>query len=368
MSCAEGDEGFIYEGTADYEVETLDLDSAAATRDVQVMLNLANPAAAFRWWRMPADGVGLARMEFVINNHIKVHPMALVRFDSLKDEAAKAPDRRTDQGYEDKTAAILSTSWRGAWRASQPLFHPKPVIVRMSDFKTNEYANLIGGARVRAGRGESRCSASAAHRAIIRRATGRVSRSNAARSSGCAMRWASRMSIMMIPFCRSTIEADRVLEVMADNGLKRGENGLKVYVMCEIPSNVILASEFAERFDGFSIGSNDLTQLTLGVDRDSGELAELFDEQDAAVKWMIESVITARTVPAPRSVFAGKRRATTRNSPSSWSLAASIQSQSARTALRRSKTRLRKRNQLCSGVGLSLQEPLRQLSSINKSA
>ncbi|MGE5145848.1 MAG: phosphoenolpyruvate synthase [Candidatus Eiseniibacteriota bacterium] len=288
VSCAEGDEGYVYEGVADFEAETLDLGGIPATR-TKVMLNLANPAAAFRWWRLPADGVGLARMEFVINGQIKIHPMALVRYDSLKDEAAKREIAALTAGYDDKTEYFVDRLARALARIAAAL-HPAPVIVRMSDFKTNEYANLIGGAEFEPKeenpmlgfRGASRYYSPryregfALECRAIRRLREEIGLENV---------------IVMIPFCRSTKEADRVLEVMAANGLKRGENGLQVYVMCEIPSNVILAKAFAERFDGFSIGSNDLTQLTLGVDRDSEMLAELFDEQDDAVKWMIQSVI-----------------------------------------------------------------------------
>jgi pyruvate, water dikinase len=288
VSCAEGDEGFVYEGRADYEVEDLDLSSIAATR-TQVMLNLANPAAAFRWWRIPADGVGLARMEFVVSNHIKVHPMALVNYDALKDEDAKGEIAELTRGYEDKTEYFVDRLARGLARIAAT-YYPKPVIIRMSDFKTNEYANLIGGAAFEPKeenpmlgfRGASRYYSPryqpgfALECRAIRRLREVIGLSNV---------------VVMIPFCRSTKEADRVLAVMAENGLKRAQNGLEVYVMCEIPSNVILAKDFAQRFDGFSIGSNDLTQLTLGVDRDSGDLARLFDEQDEAVKWMIESVI-----------------------------------------------------------------------------
>ena len=288
VSCAEGDDGFVYEGRADYETEELDLQSVPATR-TQVMLNLANPAAAFRWWRLPADGVGLARMEFVVSNHIKVHPMALVRYDTLKDEDSKRTIADLTQGYSDKTEFFVDRLTRGLARIAAA-YHPKPVIVRMSDFKTNEYANLIGGAAFEPKeenpmlgfRGASRYYSS-------RYRDGFALECRAIRRLREEM--GLRNVIVMIPFCRSTKEADRVLAVMAENGLRRRENGLEVYVMCEIPSNIILAKAFAERFDGFSIGSNDLTQLTLGVDRDSGELAELFDEQDEAVKWMIESVI-----------------------------------------------------------------------------
>jgi len=290
VSCAEGDEGRVYEGKADYKVHTLDVSNLPAT-NTQIMLNLANPAAAFRWWKIPADGVGLARMEFVVSNHIRVHPMALVRFATLKDEAAKREIAELTAGYADKTEYFVDRLSRGLARIAAAL-HPKPVIIRMSDFKTNEYAGLVGGAEFEPKeenpmigfRGASRYY-SAAYRegfALECRAIERLRDTLGFKNV-----------IVMIPFCRSIREADQVLEVMAANGLRRGEDGLQVYVMCEIPSNVILAKEFAKRFDGFSIGSNDLTQLTLGVDRDSGELAGLFDEQDAAVEWMISNVITA---------------------------------------------------------------------------
>ena len=288
VSCAEGDEGFIYEGIANYEVEEVDFGSIPATR-TKVMLNLANPAAAFRWWRIPADGVGLARMEFVVGNHIKVHPMALVRYDALKDDEAKRAIAELTVGYEDKTEYFVDRLARGLARIAAARY-PHPVIVRTSDFKTNEYANLVGGAEFEPKeenpmlgfRGASRYYSPRYREgfALECRAIRRLRRDMGFKNV-----------IVMIPFCRSTKEADRVLEVLAENDLKRGEDGLEVYVMCEIPSNVILAKAFAERFDGFSIGSNDLTQLTLGVDRDSSELAELFDEQDDAVKWMIRSVI-----------------------------------------------------------------------------
>ena len=288
VSCAEGDEGFIYEGTADFEVEELDLKLIPETR-TKVMLNFANPAAAFRWWRIPADGVGLARMEFVVSNQIKVHPMALVRYDTLKDEDAKRAIAELTQGYEDKTEYFVDRLARGLARIAAA-HYPKPVIVRMSDFKTNEYANLVGGAAFEPKEENPMLGFRGASRYYSPRyRDGFALECRAIRRLREEMGF--RNVIVMIPFCRSTKEADRVLVVMAESGLRRGENGLEVYVMCEIPSNVILAKAFAERFDGFSIGSNDLTQLTLGVDRDSEELAGLFDEQDEAVKWMIDSVI-----------------------------------------------------------------------------
>ncbi|MBC7103868.1 MAG: phosphoenolpyruvate synthase [Parvibaculum sp.] len=290
VSCAEGDEGFVYEGIGEFEVEELSLDDIPKTRTA-VMLNLANPAAAFRWWRLPADGVGLARMEFVVSNHIKIHPMALVRFDALRDEDAKRRIVELTRGYADKTEYFVDRLARGLARIAAAN-HPNPVIVRMSDFKTNEYANLVGGAEFEPKEENPMLGFRGASRYYSPRY-----RDGFALECRAIRRLREEMGfgnvVVMIPFCRSTKEADRVLEVMAENGLRRGENGLEVYVMCEIPSNVVLAKAFAERFDGFSIGSNDLTQLTLGVDRDSDELAELFDEQDDAVKWMIRTVIEA---------------------------------------------------------------------------
>jgi len=288
VSCAEGEQGFVYEGFADYEAEELDLAGIPKTR-TEVMLNLANPAAAFRWWRIPADGVGLARMEFVVGNHIKIHPMALVRYDTLADQDAKGRIAELTAGYRRKTDYFIDRLARGLARIAAA-YHPKPVIVRMSDFKTNEYANLIGGAAFEPKEENPMLGFRGASRYYSPRY-----RDGFALECAAIRRLREEMGfgnvIVMIPFCRSTKEADQVLAVMAENGLKRGVNGLQVYVMCEIPANVILAKAFAERFDGFSIGSNDLTQLTLGVDRDSAELAGLFDEQDEAVKWMIDNVI-----------------------------------------------------------------------------
>jgi pyruvate,water dikinase len=288
VSCAEGSEGFIYEGQAKCEVEDLRLDRIPDTR-TKIMLNLANPAAAFRWWRLPADGVGLTRMEFVIGNQIRIHPMALVHFDSLKDEQARQTIAALTEAYANKADYFVDQLARGLSRiaASQ---YPRPVIIRLSDFKTNEYAGLIGGAEFEPREENPMIGFRGASRYYSPRY-----RDGFALECRAIVRLRDTLGfknvIPMIPFCRSLDEADRVLAVMAENGLKRGDDGLAIYVMCEIPSNVILARSFAARFDGFSIGSNDLTQLTLGVDRDSEELAELFDEGDEAVKWMIERVI-----------------------------------------------------------------------------
>ena len=236
-----------------------------------------------------AGGVGLARMEFVVNSAVKVHPMALVHFDTLKDEAAKAEIAELTRRYENKGDYFVETLARGLSRIAA-VAYPKPVIVRMSDFKTNEYAELLGG-RAFEPKEENPM--------IGFRGASRYYSDNYREGFALECKAIKMLReemgfdnvVVMIPFCRSPDEADKVLAVMAENGLARGENGMQVYVMGEIPSNVIRAAEFAERFDGFSIGSNDLTQLTLGVDRDSGELADLFSEADPAVIWMIETLI-----------------------------------------------------------------------------
>ncbi len=288
VSCAEGDIGYVYDGVSEFEEQDLALENIARTR-TRVMLNLANPAAAMRWWRLPADGIGLARMEFIINNIVKIHPMALVKFDELEDKTARRRIEKLTAGFQDKTQYFVDTLAVGIARIAASRY-PNPVIVRMSDFKTNEYARLIGGKQFEpteanpmlGWRGASRYY-SAGYRdgfALECRAIRKVREEIGLRNV-----------VVMIPFCRTLEEADKTLQAMADNGLRRTENGLEIYVMCEIPANVILAEKFAARFDGFSIGSNDLTQLTLGVDRDSEQLAHLFNEQDEAVTTLIASVI-----------------------------------------------------------------------------
>jgi pyruvate,water dikinase len=303
VSCCEGDEGFVYAGKADYSVEEVRLDTVPATR-TRVMLNLANPAAAFRWWRLPVDGVGLARMEFVVSNAIKVHPLALTRFDSLKDEKARAEIAALTRGYAEKGDYFVDHLARGLSRIAA-VFHPKPVIVRMSDFKTNEYANLLGGAQFEPAEENPMIGFRGASRYYSPRyRDGFLLECRAIRKLREEMGF--RNVVMMIPFCRTLAEADRVLDVMREAGLERGREGLEVYVMCEIPSNVILADGFAKRFDGFSIGSNDLTQLTLGIDRDSEELSSLFDERDPAVRWMIETVIERAHAAGAKVGFCGQ--------------------------------------------------------------
>jgi pyruvate,water dikinase len=287
VSCAEGDEGVVYDGIGVYAVEHVDLERVPPTR-TQVMLNVANPAAAFRWWRLPADGVGLARMEFIIGHEIKVHPLALVNPGAVSARSERAAIARLLRGWPSGEEYFVSKLAGGIARLAAG-HYPQPVIVRTSDFKTNEYAGLLGGRAFEpreenpmlGWRGASRYYSDSRRGfelecRALRRVREEIGLDNV---------------IVMIPFCRTPAEADAVLRVMADNGLARGKNGLQVYVMCEIPANVILAEQFAQRFDGFSIGSNDLTQLVLGVDRDSARLRDLFDEQNEAVTRMIRQVI-----------------------------------------------------------------------------
>ena len=288
LSCAEGEEGRIYDGRLAFDVTEIDVAALPRSR-TKVMLNLANPAAALRWWRLPAAGVGLARMEFIINDHIRIHPMALLRFDTLQDRDAKQRIAAITRGWPDKAEYFVDRLAQGIAKLAAP-FHPKPVILRLSDFKSNEYAHLIGGGEFEPAEENPMLGLRGASRYTSERyRDGFALECRAIRRVRDVI--GLRNLIVMVPFCRSPAEADRVLAEMARHGLVRGADGLQVYVMCEIPSNVILAEEFAARFDGFSIGSNDLTQLVLGVDRDSAELAPLFDERDAAVTRMIADVI-----------------------------------------------------------------------------
>lgn len=288
VSCAEGDTGYVYDGKLPFEVKHTSLKSLGQPR-TKVMMNLANPEEAFALSFIPNDGVGLARMEFIITNSIKIHPLALVDFERLDDQAAKAEIERLTVGYTDKPQYFVDKLAQGAGMLAAA-FYPKDVILRLSDFKTNEYANLIGGKAFEpleenpmlGFRGASRYyhPRYQAGFALECRAVNKVR---------------DEMGLtnlkLMVPFCRTVEEGRRVQAQMEKHGLRRGENGLEIYVMCEIPSNVILAEEFADLFDGFSIGSNDLTQLILGVDRDSDIVAPLFDERNPAVKKMIAQVI-----------------------------------------------------------------------------
>jgi pyruvate,water dikinase len=290
ISCAEGDRGYVYEGVLDFEESDINLEDIPRTR-TRIMMNIASPATAFRWWRLPVRGIGLARMEFIINDIIKIHPLALVHFDKIEDKEVKKTIQQITRGYEDKEEYFVEHLARGLGKiaASQ---YPEPVIVRMSDFKTNEYANLIGGRQFEPEENNPMLG----FRGASRYYSDRYRQGFALECR--AVKWVrERLGLdnvhIMIPFCRTPQEADKVYEVIAENGLIRGHAGLEVYVMAEIPSNIILADQFADRFDGFSIGSNDLTQLVLGVDRDTSEIEHLFDERNPAVKLQIGKLIEA---------------------------------------------------------------------------
>ncbi len=290
VSCAEGSKGIVYEGRIAFEVEEVDLNALPKPK-TPIMFNIATPEGAFDLSFLPNSGVGLAREEFIINNYIGIHPNALLRFEELKQKdpaLAKKIEDKT-KGYEDKRQFYIDKLSFGIARIAAA-FYPKPVIVRFSDFKSNEYANLLGGKYFEpreenpmlGWRGASRYYSEDFKEAFgleclaVKKVREEMGLDNV---------------VVMVPFCRTPEEGRMVLKVMEEHGLKRGENGLKVFVMCEIPSNVILGKEFSEIFDGFSIGSNDLTQLTLGVDRDSSLVAHIYDERNEAVKWMVAKAI-----------------------------------------------------------------------------
>jgi len=287
-SCAEGDAGLIYEGAIAFESKEYDLDTLPDTR-TPVMMNVASPDMAFQFASYPNKGVGLAREEFIINNYIKIHPMALIHHEKLNDEKLSEQIRETIKGYPDGETFFVEKLSYGVAKIAAA-FHPNKVIVRFSDFKTNEYFNMPGGKYFEpveenpmiGWRGASRYYSEAYKEAFgleckaIKKVREEMGLQNVT---------------VMIPFCRTLNELLEVYKVMAENGLKRGENGLEVFLMAELPSNIILADLFAEHIDGFSIGSNDLTQLVLGLDRDSSLVAGLYDERNGAVKSMISSLI-----------------------------------------------------------------------------
>jgi len=288
ISCAEGEEGKVYADLLPFEVQEVPLENLPRTR-TQILMNVGNPQEALSLSAIPNDGVGLARTEFIIANQIQIHPMALIHFDLLKDEFVKAKIADITALYDDKPQYFVDKLAQGIGRIAAA-FYPKPVIVRMSDFKSNEYANLLGGQQFEpheenpmlGWRGAARYydqgyrEAFALECHAIKRVREEMGLTNV---------------IPMIPFCRTPDEGRLVLAEMAKNDLKQGVNDLQVYVMCELPNNVIMAEEFADVFDGFSIGSNDLTQLTLGIDRDSALVAKLFDERSQGVKRMVKMAI-----------------------------------------------------------------------------
>jgi pyruvate,water dikinase len=298
VSCAEGETGYVFKGKLDFSVETLNLDNIPATR-TKIMLNVGIPEKAFFECQVPNDGVGLAREEFIINAHIGIHPLALFNFESLRQKAAEGDEeiaeivseieKRTAAYPNDKRQFFIDKLAEGVGRIGAG-FYPKDVIVRLSDFKSNEYANLVGGKLYEpvesnpmiGWRGASRYYDPKYKDAFELECKGLLKARNDMGLTNIKL---------MVPFCRTPEEGRKVIETMKEFGLVQGENGLEVYVMCEIPSNVISADAFADIFDGFSIGSNDLTQLTLGLDRDSDLVAHIFDERNPAVKTLVKMVI-----------------------------------------------------------------------------
>jgi pyruvate,water dikinase len=288
LSCAQGAVGQVYEGEVNYTTQEIDLKALPSTK-TKIMINAAMPDGIFHWWQLPTAGIGLTRIEFIISSHIGLHPMALLHPEQITDPEVENEIRTRCEGFATLADYFVDNLALDVSKiaASQ---YPKPVIVRMSDFKSNEYRGLLGGDFFELHEENPMLGLRGASRYYH-------PRYKEAFQLECKAILKAREEIgfdniiVMIPFCRTVSEADKVLEVMAEAGLKRGENGLQVYVMCEIPSNVILADRFAERFDGFSIGSNDLTQLVLGIDRDSAELKPMFDARDDAVKILIEQVI-----------------------------------------------------------------------------
>ncbi len=288
VSCAEGDNGKVYEGILDFEIKTTNLAGLKRPK-TKIMLNIGNPELAFKTSFLPNDGVGLARMEFIITEYIKAHPMALIHPERVQDNPEREQLAELTRHYATPEDFFIQRLSEGVGTIAAA-FYPKPVVVRMSDFKTNEYATLLGGRWFEFDEPNPMIGFRGASRYT-----------HPAYAEGFALECAAMKRvrdvmgltnvILMIPFCRRVQEAKKVLDYMAQLGLTRGENGLEIYVMCEIPNNVILIDAFSEYFDGFSIGSNDLTQLTLGVDRDSAIVAEDFDERDAGVKAMIRLAV-----------------------------------------------------------------------------
>jgi len=288
VSCSEGDTGNIYESHIGFEVTETQLDKLPDL-PFKLTMNVGNPERAFGVSRLPHSGIGLARLEFIISNTIGIHPKALLNYESMPDDVRAQIDVRV-AGYDSPVQFYIDKIVEGVSTLGAA-FNPHPVIVRMSDFKSNEYANMVGGQLFEPNeenpmigfRGASRYISSSFQECFelecqaLKRVRDEMGLTNIE---------------LMIPFVRTLEEADQVLELLAQNGLKRGENGLRIVMMCEVPSNAILAEEFLERFDGFSIGSNDLTQLTLGLDRDSGLVAHLFDERDPAVKKLLQQAIS----------------------------------------------------------------------------
>jgi pyruvate,water dikinase len=288
VSCAGGEVGIVYDGLLDFSRHEIDLTSLPRPR-TKVLVNVGNPDQAFALSSLPCDGVGLAREEFIISSSIQIHPLALIHFDKVPDGPERQKILELTRNHPDKPSYFVEKLAEGVGRIAAA-FYPREVIVRLSDFKTNEYAGLLGGAPFEPKEENPMIGFRGASRYYDPRyRDGFLLECQAMKLVREGMGLTNLK--LMVPFCRTVEEGRRVLQVMAEAGLRRGDQGLEVYVMCEIPSNVILTEEFAEIFDGFSIGSNDLTQLTLGLDRDSEIVAHLFDERNPAVKKLVADVI-----------------------------------------------------------------------------
>ncbi|MFZ1293512.1 MAG: phosphoenolpyruvate synthase, partial [Pseudomonadales bacterium] len=289
VSCAEGDTGNVYAGHLDYQVSADDLQTMPAL-PIKLMMNVGNPDRAFDFCQLPNEGVGLARLEFIINRMIGVHPKALLNFATLGGEVRQAVERRL-HGYDSPTGYFVSKLSEGVATIAAA-FYPKPVIVRLSDFKSNEYAHLVGGQQYEPVEENPMLGFRGASRYVDEGFRDCFELECRALKYVREQMGLDNVQVM-VPFVRTVSEGRRVVELLAENGLRRGENGLRVIMMCEVPSNALLAEQFLEYFDGYSIGSNDLTQLTLGLDRDSGLVATLFDERDEAVKALLSLAIDA---------------------------------------------------------------------------
>ncbi len=289
VSCAEGDTGFIYEGRQDFDVEVIDL-AEMPTLPFKISMNIGNPERAFAFRNLPHAGVGLARLEFIINNTIGVHPRAILEYDTMP-QTLQNKIKQVTAGYSNPVEFFVHKLAEGVSTITAA-FAPQPVIVRLSDFKSNEYANMLGGETFEPREENPMLGFRGASRYLD-------SKFRACFDLECrALKFVrDDMGLtnlwVMVPFVRTLDEAEQTTTLLAANGLIRGENGLKVIMMCEVPSNAILAPQFLQYFDGFSIGSNDLTQLTLGLDRDSAAISHLFDERDPAVKALLLQAITA---------------------------------------------------------------------------
>jgi pyruvate,water dikinase len=289
VSCAEGEVGKVYDGLLKFEVQRINAKNLTRPR-TKIMMNVGNPENAFTLAAIPNDGVGLARLEFIINQFISIHPMALIQFDRVTDAAVRSKIETMTRGYNDRRDFFVDKLAQGVAKIGAA-FWPNEVIVRMSDFKSNEYANLIGGTFFEPHEENPMIGFRGASRYYDEKY-----RAAFALECEAMKKVRNEMGLtnvkLMIPFCRTVEEGEKVIKVMADKGLVQGENGLEIYMMVEIPSNVILIEDFGKIFDGFSIGSNDLTQLTLGLDRDSAEVAHIFDERNKAVMDLIRIAIT----------------------------------------------------------------------------